>query len=390
MMVESDKATAFLAMWAKALTVHNAQKGVRDLGNRSEYLGVSEISRGAECPRAAVASKLIPPFDVNGEALAGLNPKCVKRVLKSQLAKQRGHWVETGMVDALSSLKLPFIYQLEIRAVYKGVPIQAHLDLTFVGRKNVRVVELKSTKRLRNSLFPAYEMQLYAQLGLLKALWNQPAFNVRNDQGAFAYQDCTFPEIAARLLNIELPDDAEKMSIEGWVVSIAPDDMQPYGPYIPQDAPFGVTMESADTLWQWITEIRAGCADLSQVPYSSGYYPLCDWCDHNGSCPKFAGQAHSEYADTLQRRADLKQQIRILEEEVAELDEHLKFSYRHLLAGQAIAPGEWVMAGDTRFRVLITANQVERLYVGTVNPEPPLDLNPPSPSGLEPCQAKAA
>lgn len=372
-MTISHKTIGHLAMWAQALLLFGAAKGARNLGDRQSYLGMSDIGRGVECLRASVSSKLEHSFAVSLHDLRQYqalgNVGKIMDVLKREITLQRGHWVEAGMIQALSSLNLNYLQQLEIKALHKGVPIQAHLDLTLVGSKSpsVRVLELKSTKRLRDRLFASHETQLYAQIGLLKALWNKPAFNLKNADGVLMHHDLTFPEMAGRVFGVTMPENAGAVDIEGWVVSVAPDDARLYGPYAPHDDTIKVCLNIAEQIWTAVTAIRAGTMSIDDVPYNEGFHPLCDWCDHNGSCPKFQGQAIIQFADLLLRRASVKERIQMLKEDNDELDEALKAAYHRLVSTGRVRRGDWVISGDMRFRVLTIRDGTERLYVGTVN-----------------------
>lgn len=377
-MTNTNKIIGHYAMWAQALLLHGAAKGARDLGDRQTYLGMSDIGRGIECLRAAVSNKLEHSFAISQNELRQFNAfgdvNKIMNVLQKEITKQRGHWVEAGMVQALSSLKMNYFAQLEIKTLHKGIPIQAHLDLTLIGNRapSVRVLELKSTKRLRNKLFASHETQLYAQLGFLRALWNAPAFNLKNADGVLIYHDLSFPALAKKAFGIILPQDVNSVDIEGWVVSVAPDDAKVYGPYVPHDDTLKVCLQIAEQIWSAVSGIRSGAMAIEDVPHNKEFHPLCDWCDCNASCPKFRGQALEEYTDILEQRSAIKEHISVMEDDCKDLDEELKAAYRRLVATGQVKQGEWVIAGNLRFRVIIVGENSERLYVGTVNEKPAL------------------
>ena len=56
------QATNLLWMMANALTTAGAMHGARALGDRGTYLGMSDIGRGMECLRSAVAGKVNHSF----------------------------------------------------------------------------------------------------------------------------------------------------------------------------------------------------------------------------------------------------------------------------------------------------------------------------------------
>lgn len=378
-MTNTNKIVGHYAMWAQALLLHGAAKAARDLGDRQTYLGMSDIGRGIECLRAAVSGKLDTTFAISPDDLRQYSAfgdvGRIMTVLQKEITKQRGHWVEAGMVQALSSLKMHFFHQLEIKTLHKGIPIQAHLDITLIGSRSVRVLEIKSTKRLRGKLFSSHETQLYAQLGFLKALWNTPAFNLKNADGVLIHHNLPFPELVKRAFGVTMPQDVRSVDIEGWVVSVAPDDAKLYGPYAPHDDTLKVCLQVAERIWGAVSGIRSGAMSLEDVPHDKGFHPLCDWCDHNAACPKFQGRAFEEYSDILEQRSSIKERISVLEDDCGELDEELKASYRRLVAAEQVRQGEWVIAGAMRFRVITTSEGSERLYVGTVNEKPAVPAN---------------
>ncbi len=379
-MTNTNKIVGHYAMWAQALLLHGAAKAARDLGDRQTYLGMSDIGRGIECLRAAVSGKLNTTFAITDElrqCSASGDIGRIMTVLQKEITKQRGHWVEAGMVQALSSLRMNFFHQLEIKTLHKGIPIQAHLDITLIGSRtpSVRVLEIKSTKRLRGKLFSSHETQLYAQLGFFKALWNAPAFNLKNTDGVLIHHNLSFPELAKKAFGVILPQDVRSVDIEGWVVSVAPDDARLYGPYVPHGDTLKVCLRVAEQIWSAVSGIRSGAMSLEDVPHDKGFHPLCDWCDHNAACPKFQGQAFEEYADILEQRSAIKERISVMEDDCRELDEELKAAYRRLVAADQVRQGEWVIANSIRFRVIITKEGSERLYVGTVNESPAVPDN---------------
>ena len=140
------------------------------LGDRTSYVGMSDVGKYLECPRAAVASRIFP------------EPENLDRLLPLQ----RGHWFEQGIGEGLSALGLRVLPQLEIDWIYKDTPIRAHLDFTLVWdspRKAVRILEVKSTENIPTEPYPSHLIQVKGQTSLLAALWHQPVFSVRSTSG---------------------------------------------------------------------------------------------------------------------------------------------------------------------------------------------------------------
>ena len=120
------------------------QRTAIQLGDRSQYVGMSDIAKMLDCPRAALAGKLyIPEYRSTDEAL------------KHKITFHRGHWFERGVHQALVGYGLSPLSQLEIEIRYGDVPIKAHLDFTLVTdqpQPTVRILEVKSTAKLPTTL----------------------------------------------------------------------------------------------------------------------------------------------------------------------------------------------------------------------------------------------
>ena len=53
-----SRAQGLMALLAKGLVESSAKRTASSLGDRSQYVGMSDIGRALECPRAAVGNKL--------------------------------------------------------------------------------------------------------------------------------------------------------------------------------------------------------------------------------------------------------------------------------------------------------------------------------------------
>lgn len=154
------------------------------LGDRTSYVGMSDVGKYLECPRAAVASRIFPEPEN----------------LDSLLPLQRGHWFEQGIGEGLSALGLRVLPQLEIDWIYKDTPIRAHLDFTLVWdspRKAVRILEVKSTENIPTEPYPSHLIQVKGQTSLLAALWHHPVFSVRSTSGEQICHARTFRRYAS-------------------------------------------------------------------------------------------------------------------------------------------------------------------------------------------------
>ena len=201
------------------------QRTAIQLGDRSQYVGMSDIAKMLDCPRAALAGKLYTP-----------EYRSPDEALKHQLLLQRGHWFETGVHQALTGCGLSPLSQLEIEIRHENIPIKAHLDFTLVTDQphpSVRILEVKSITKISATLPERYLMQIGGQTALLKAYWNLPVFNLVQDTGEVLHHR-TFPEICNGCLGVSLPD-ASACDIQGWVLCLSMCDAKAFGPFLPED-----------------------------------------------------------------------------------------------------------------------------------------------------------
>ncbi|WP_207261894.1 hypothetical protein [Desulfovibrio sp. Huiquan2017] len=229
---DDTKAQGLLRLLTQGLLAHAEQKTASELGDRSQYIGMSDIGKGMECMRAAVASKLGMSAIPAATAVDGFAPDDVACVLGRQIILQRGHWQEYGIEKALAATGVKLVPQLEISIEHNGVLIKAHLDFTLVWggqRPAVRILELKSNERIPDSLYSSYEAQLYGQVGLLKSCWAEPCFSVPQTE----VHSTTFPQAVEDLFGVMLPLAPDTVDIEAWVLSISMSEVKPFGPYLP-------------------------------------------------------------------------------------------------------------------------------------------------------------
>jgi len=339
------KSNEILSLLAFGLEASAQAHTTSALGDRRSYLGMSDLARGLSCPRAVLAQKL--DGEPAGQSLVKL------------LQLRRGHWLEYGVEEALTAAGQKFISQLEISVEHQGVPVKAHLDLVLLDEaaRSVTVIELKSAGRLRDHVYGTHEAQLYGQLGLLRRYWGQAAFAsdvfVKGASQPVDSEYCSFPELAFRQIGIELPEDVSSVSICGFVLTVAPQAAEAFGPYEPNEEVLNVLLQTAAGLWNHLEEMRSGRGNLNQVPYKQGFDPLCDCCGHNRDCPKFQGGYNSDLEPELTALADLKAARSDLEAEIKEREDQLK-----ALAALLGRPGQWINGLKHRFRVSSQAGRV--------------------------------
>ena len=315
------------------------QRTAIQLGDRSQYVGLSDIAQMLDCPRAALAGKLYTP-----------EYRSTDEALKHKITFHRGHWFERGVHQALIGYGLSPLSQLEIEIRYGDVPIKAHLDFTLVTdqpQPTVRILEVKSTARLPATLSESYAMQIGGQTALLKAYWNHPVFNIIQETGEVLYHR-TLPEICKELLDVSLPDDASACDIQGWVLCLSMCDTKAFGPFLPEDTDIARCLDMASDFWETMHDLREKRLNLNAVQTVQGLAPLCPSCFWKEDCPHFKGSSHPEWEDTLVQFINLKTQKKSIEEEIGELESRLKVAYQlsHTVRG------EWINTGNHTFRVI--------------------------------------
>ena len=314
------------------------QQTAIQLGDRSLYVGMSDIAKMLDCPRAALATKLYTTEHKN-----------TAEALKHQLLLQRGHWFEKGVRQALMGYGFFPLSQLEIEIRYGEVPIKAHLDFTLVAdqpQPTVRILEVKSTVRLPTTLSESYAMQIGGQTALLKAYWNLPAFNLVQDTGEVLHHR-TFPEMCNECLGVSLPD-ASACDIQGWVLCLSMCDAKAIGPFLPEDTDITRCLDMASEFWETMIALRDNLLNLNTIQTVQGLSPLCPSCLWREDCPHFKGSSHPEWEDTLEQFMSLKTQKKSIEAEIGELESRLKVAYQL----SHTVKGEWINTGNHTFRVI--------------------------------------
>ena len=348
---DPHRGKALLDIFRQGLVHVAHEHTARTLGQRETYLGLSELARFAECPRAAVAAKL----------------SSLPAELPRLLTLQRGHWFERGVADSLSALGISLLNQLEIRCEQGEMPLVAHCDLVLVWqrpRPAVRILEIKSTEILPVSPHAAHERQILGQTAMLQQCWHLPVFCLRDAGGHPVGDPVSFPRLCRALLNIALPDDVEQVDSEGWLLCLSMRDAMSFGPYALPAADGKAVLrqlrQEAALFRQHVLSCRAG-GSLDAVPHARGFHPLCSVCDHAADCPKFpTGDTQPQWEPLLVTPAELRTQRDSLETTIREAEAALRQAFR--LSGTR----DWIRAGTYRFREGRTAGprrlQRERLY----------------------------
>ena len=335
----TDRTEGLRALIRQGLQAVSQKSTTAQLGDRSTYVGMSDIGQHWECPRAVLARKVMP------------TPNSLERLL----TLQRGHWFESGVGKALASLGLYVLPQLEINWQHQGVPIKAHLDFVLVWGAPVnaiRILEVKSTDKLPASPHDSHLLQLHGQIGLLAQAWDKPVFSLRAEDGTLLHEKMTFPQLCRAQLGLQLPKQAEELNMEAWLLCLSMKEVKAFGPYGFNQAMLDTALDHAVQLWGDLTTHRAGNLSLSQVTCAQGFYPICSYCEYNGDCPKFPqGVQMPQWEPALEKLAALKEQRTALDNEIKEMETVLKLVHRQS------GTRDWVDTGNYRFRMSVAAGR---------------------------------
>ena len=338
---------------AKGLLNHSQRETANQLGDRSKYIGLSDIGKGAECMRAAVAGKAFGSMHPNADKVmnwyCGQEYEKVMEAVRKQLILQRGHWFEAGIENVFKANGAKFFTQLEIDAGFDGVPVLAHLDFVLAGKGAVRILELKSTENLPDNLYASYECQLYGQLGFLAKYWNEKRFSIRDGTSKMS-----FPELVKQKFGIDMPESVQDVDLEGWVLCLSMSDAKAFGPYKANVTMTRFCEKTAKSIWEKSSEIRNNNLDLNKVEFCKGFHPLCDFCDHSNGCPKFTVHelGDSVYNDILTELDELKSRKAKLVKDISIAEDQVREFYVN-----SGVNGDWLSTGDWRFRFTETAGR---------------------------------
>ncbi len=360
-MCDKIKSMGLLAQITKGLLKHSDNETVLHLGDRTKYIGMSDIGAGVECLRKAVGSKIggKKHYDANDVAdwFCQKDFDKIEKELSRQLILQRGHWFERGVLDVLYCNTTNLFSQLEIEVEINNVPMKAHLDFVLISGGNkpaVRILELKSCDKIPKHLYTAYECQLYAQIGLLYNFWNDKVFNLKSDSSEVLFEKLTFPEIAQQAFGIELPKDIKSVDLEGWVLSLSMKSAKAFGPYLNSEIMTDLCCDTAKKIWQSAQQVKSGEVTLNELETCTGFNPLCDYCDFADDCPKFTKVQFDDEAcnATLKALNELKEHKKILCAEIEHIESQLKEFY-----SQCQIDGNWIDVGEFSFRSVESAGR---------------------------------
>jgi len=137
----------FKEYFAEKLAKVAAEQTANELGDRSKYIGASDIG---DCLRKAYLGKV----------------KQMERDVKNLIVLQRGHVAENIIASVLEGLNVESQY--EVVGELDGFPLKAHIDFLVIGKTEVIAIECKSVSQPIDEPYTSWILQTQTQMGLLK------------------------------------------------------------------------------------------------------------------------------------------------------------------------------------------------------------------------------
>ena len=225
------------------------------LGDRTTYLGASEVG---QCPRKTILSKLHP----------------AEHNLDTLLRFRRGHYAEDVVAEALTAMGWDFERQTEIN---RGKNV-AHIDFVFTSEasKSKSVLEIKSTEKIPQTPYSSWETQLYLQMGLLAGV---------------------YPDYSVRGAILVVPLGGGARLFDGYT----PDSNLTEG-----------LLTRATGIWTDYQRVANG----EDVDLTTEFSPLCGFCEHISTCPKFAADEVDELKETVEELVALQARQKELADQI--------------------------------------------------------------------------
>lgn len=282
------------------------EKTLDTLGDRSNYLGASEVGN---CPRKTILEKLNPSqYD-----------------LQTLLRFERGHLAEEIIAQAMAFAGYRFEQQVEVEIKSSQVPLKAHIDFVFTGAKTrvKNVLEVKTVSTMPDEPYSSWEMQLFIQMGLLQK--DYPDYKI---SGGIIAIDVNGGEIAF------------------------------FDGYKPEDTLFEGLMFRAKSIWDDYQKMKSMKKNEPELAMKMDVGPLCAYCHHLSSCPRFA----SEEVFELHSFAENLIQLQKEEKEIKGNISHHKKLFLEMVEekGGAISSGNCFFNKVTRTRKSLDQRGLEQ------------------------------
>jgi len=246
----------------KTLPEINKEQSNKELGDRTKYIGSSDVSC---CPRKAVLSKLSPP----------------EHDIETLIRFERGHLAEKILSKIFERTKYKYSVQEEL--VHPEYPhFKAHVDFFFYSKnmKSIGICEVKTTSRIPDKPYEGWVSQLYWQMGIAKLLY---------------------------------PDAKIKGAI--FALDLNSGKVKEFNSFEPFDLVFEQLLEKAHNIWAAINgDVTPECEPSL----------LCGYCDYQVTCPVYNRDELPEdiwklalsYADKKAEEKELKNKIEKMRDDI--------------------------------------------------------------------------
>jgi len=227
------------------------------LGDRRDYLGASDIGY---CPRKVILERIHPS----------------EHDLATLLRFQRGHMAEDIIAMAFTAAGYSnFEQQVEV-SIPGDIPLKAHIDFVFtsVTQKIKSILEIKSTNRIPDEPYGSWESQLYIQMGALAEKYPD-----------FAIKGAVLP------------------------IDLAAGEVEFFNGYTPQRTIFKGLLRKAGTIWSDYQAILEG----KEVELDTEVSPLCGFCSHIESCPRFEAEEVPELVSVVDELQKMQEEEKNLQ-----------------------------------------------------------------------------
>ena len=288
---------SFMRYLEDGLSKVAAHRSKATLGDRTKYIGASDITVAFECMRKAVLDKLRPKQ---------------RESPKKLWMFERGHSQEESLLRAFRANGSVVLHQVEIGFSANGIPYRIHPDLILVSKDRTILLESKSMGR-PPEYYERFERQINLQAESLYRLWDQKAFRLSQNENFV-----TFPELVSRVTrqSVDL-----KKEIEGWVVCIGKDIIDLFGPATISDEMFWKeSLFLGQKVWEQMTS-------PDDLPFIRGLSPICEYCDQMATCPKFDATYAEDFAPAIKQLLDIKRKLKDLKQQEEALGAQLESAY---------------------------------------------------------------
>jgi CRISPR/Cas system-associated exonuclease Cas4 (RecB family) len=210
------------------------EETLKELGDRSTYIGASDISG---CIRKVIYSKLFKQ----------------EESLETLIRFKRGHLAETFLSDIFSRTRYKWTSQAEIVHPTKNY-ILAHVDFLFYTSNKAKfgVAEIKTVSSIPSEPYESWVLQVQLQMGLLKLKYPNA-------------------EIKGAVLVMDL-NSGQMVEFNGMT---------------PDDQIFDSLVKKADLMWELLEK-----KETENLPTEESN--LCVFCAFKNICPNFTGAEVSE------------------------------------------------------------------------------------------------